>query len=214
MSTIRRLTADYYHQALMKHGDTPRGVDWKDSAGQRFRFEQLLEGLPIDQPFSILDVGCGTGALVDFLSSRVQKTFRYDGIDFVAGMIEVAASKHQGRAQTRFLSTELREICEKYDFVVSSGIFNVKQTVSTIDWVSHCTETICEMFERCTKAIVFNCLTSRVDFRRDELFYSEPGFMLDFCQTNLSRYVRINHAYPLFEYTMTVYREEFIQGKA
>jgi len=206
MSQIRRLTADYYSRSLAQHGDTPQGVDWKDSAGQELRFERLVQNLPLDSNFSILDVGCGTGALVDFLSARISTTFRYQGIDLVAAMIETARVKHQKAPQLRFLTQELSDVRENFDFVVSSGIFNVKQSVSEPEWISHCTSTMSQMFELCRRAVAFNFLTSEVDFRRDDLFYSDPALMLRFCQQHLSRQLKLDHAYPLYEYTLTVYR--------
>jgi len=205
MSQIRRLTADYYSRSLEKHGDTAKGVDWKDSASQELRFERLLQNLPLDSNFSILDVGCGTGALVDFLGARISNTFRYQGIDLVPAMIETARLKH-GNRQLTFVTQELSEVHEKFDFVVSSGIFNVKQSVGEPEWVSHCTATMAQMFERCRRAAAFNFLTNEVDFRREDLFYSDPASMLRFCQQHLSRQVKLDHAYPLYEYTLTVYR--------
>lgn len=212
MNMIRQLTQDYYKRSLEKYGDTPKGVDWRDAASQQLRFAQLVEGLSCDSPFSILDVGCGTGALLDFLYRQGAKDFQYQGIDFVPGMIETALRKYGAIDEVRFLSSDLSEVTGQYDFVVSSGIFNVKHSVDEGDWKSHFTTTLTSMFEHAAKAMVFNCLTSHVDFRRGNLFYSDPAEMLRFCQRQFSRCVRINHAYPLYEYTMTVYREEFIRA--
>lgn len=206
MSEIRRLTAEYYSRSLAEHGDTPKGVDWKDFASQHLRFERLLRNLPLNSTFSILDVGCGTGALVDFLHAKVSASFRYQGIDFVPAMIETARAKHSAAPHLSFAALELSEIEEKFDFVVSSGIFNVKQSVSEPDWISHCSDTMSKMFERCSQAAAFNFLTSQVDFRREHLYYSDPALMLRFCQQHISRHLKLDHAYPLYEYTLTVYR--------
>src|SRR5215469_10390721 len=111
---IRRLTTDYYHRSFEQHGDTPKGVDWKDSASQHLRFRQLLKDLAIDSPFTVLDVGCGTGALVDFLAEQTPASFRYHGIDFVALMIARASDKYRKKSHVHFSVNGLSEISEKY----------------------------------------------------------------------------------------------------
>ena len=58
----------------------PRGVDWNDERTQRIRFEQLLDLVAgVDEPFSLIDYGCGYGALVDSLA-EAHAGFAYAGL--------------------------------------------------------------------------------------------------------------------------------------
>ena len=58
--------ARYYSSRLREFGPVAKGVDWNSSESQELRFAQLCRILPSEQPFSIGDIGCGYGALLDF----------------------------------------------------------------------------------------------------------------------------------------------------
>ncbi len=60
-------------------------------------------------------------------------------------------------------------------------------------------------------AIAFNFLSSYRTFTDPDLFYFDPAEMLDHCVKHLSRFVVLDHGYPLFECTTTVYRPEFVE---
>ncbi|MBF0510070.1 MAG: class I SAM-dependent methyltransferase, partial [Deltaproteobacteria bacterium] len=64
--------AGYYSARLAEHGETPRGVDWNGEESQRLRFEQLAKIIVRSDRFSLTDLGCGYGALLDFLLTSYQ----------------------------------------------------------------------------------------------------------------------------------------------
>ena len=95
--------AAYYGAKVVRHGATPRGVDWSCAATQWLRFVQLLKLCDFDAPFSLIDVGCGYGALAAFLRARYPDArVDYLGIDLCAAMVRCAKRKHRGRPATRF----------------------------------------------------------------------------------------------------------------
>lgn len=53
-------------------------------------------------PFSINDLGCGYGALLDYLDARGFKT-DYTGIDVSPEMVRAAALRFEGRANADFI---------------------------------------------------------------------------------------------------------------
>ena len=57
----------YYSGKLAAHGASPRGVDWNSSESQHLRFTQLVRICEADARFSLNDIGCGYGALLDHL---------------------------------------------------------------------------------------------------------------------------------------------------
>ena len=67
---IKDKVGRYYSGRLHEHGASARGVDWKSEESQVLRFVQLARVLPPSGPFSVVDYGCGYGALVDFLESE------------------------------------------------------------------------------------------------------------------------------------------------
>ena len=62
--------AQYYSDKLAEFGETPLGVDWNGEEGQKLRFAQLSKVIRPSAVFSINDLGCGYGALRDFLAER------------------------------------------------------------------------------------------------------------------------------------------------
>ena len=173
----------------------------------------MLNFISTNKEFSILDVGCGTGVLFEFLKNNTDCKFNYTGIDYVVDMLVKASEKYANIDNVSFLSKDLIKISERFDYVVSSGVFNVKLDVDDKDWLINMTDTIKLMFECCNKGIVFNVLTNYVDFTENRLHYSDPLLIFDFCQKRLSRYVKLNQGYPLYEYTLAVYKDGYIKNK-
>ena len=194
----------YYTGRLKEHGATARGVDWNSDASQRLRFEQLLKVCERETgELSILDYGCGYGALVDYLIERRQP-FRYVGYDVSADM--VAAARARFATDLRCTFTADVSAIEPSDYVVASGIFNVKLDTSHEDWSRYMEHTLSEMARLGRRGIAFNALTGFADpdKKRSDLFYADPFRWFEFCRRNFSRFVALLHNYPLYEFTILV----------
>jgi hypothetical protein len=92
------------------------------------------------------------------------------------------------------------------DYVVNCGLFTVSGGTDPARWWEYCRAVIGRMFELSHVGIAFNMMTSHVDYRDDHLFYAKPGDVVDFCADSLSRRVVLRHDYPLYEFTVYVYR--------
>jgi cyclopropane fatty-acyl-phospholipid synthase-like methyltransferase len=195
--------AEYYTSKLAEHGETPHGVDWNGEQGQKLRFEQLCKVIDSSNNFSINDIGCGYGALYDFLANQY-KAFSYTGMDVSAGMIKAAEKRYIDKTQARFvLSNEPDKVA---DFSVASGIFNVRIERSDEEWRTYLEATI-DVLDRSSRiGFAFNCLTSYSDKDkiRDNLYYAEPLVLFDFCKRRYSRNVALLHDYDLYEFTIIV----------
>src|SRR5437879_5276233 len=101
--------SSYYASRLREHGPTPAGVDWSSEQSQRQRFDQLLKLLEhsgAESP-SILDYGCGYGALAEFLIDR-SSGFSYQGFDVAEDMIRAARDRvSDGRCRFTAQAREL-----------------------------------------------------------------------------------------------------------
>ena len=194
--------AQYYSTKLAEYGETPRGVDWNGEDGQKLRFEQVCKIIDVDH-FSINDLGCGYGALYDFLVSK-KKSFSYLGVDVSEGMIRAAEKRYKGLPQARFaLSNEFDEAA---DFGVASGIFNVRMGRSDDQWRIYLEATL-DLLDRTSRiGFAFNCLTtySDRDKMRDYLYYADPCALFDLCKRRYSRNVTLLHDYELYEFTILV----------
>lgn len=195
----------YYTDRVRAHGATARGVDWNSAESQELRFDQLArlwEGDP--REISIIDFGCGYGALVDYLEQRGTR-FRYQGFDISEAMISEAGPR---AAPGVTFTTDVRRL-EPADYVVASGVFNVKLATPADAWHDYMRRTIDAMAALATRGFAFNALTSYADAdrRRGDLHYAEPAHWFDYCKRRHSRFVTLLHDYPLYEFTVLVRRE-------
>jgi SAM-dependent methyltransferase len=199
--------ADYYSKKLEIHGETPKGVDWNGEESQTIRFAQLCEIIdPATAPsdaFSINDIGCGYGALYDFLLRGYEAPI-YFGIDVSATMIEAAERRRDGRPHVRF---EIASVpMQTADYCVASGIFNVRLGRSEADWSAYVAEMLETMNDTSRKGFAFNCLTvySDADKMQDHLYYADPAALFNLCKRRYSRHVALLHDYGLYEFTILV----------
>jgi len=63
----------------------------------------------------------------------------------------------------------------------------------------------------CKKGIAFNFISPFVDYYQTEVYYSNLPKIINFINDKLSRFFVIKHNYALYEYTVYVYREEYIK---
>lgn len=193
----------YYAAALERHGATARGVDWNSEESQRLRFDQLARLWADDAAeFSIVDYGCGCGALVPYLRERGAR-FRYTGFDIAPEMVAAGRRAYAG-AGVDFVNEEAA--LQPADYVVASGIFNVKLGTAEEAWLAYMLETLERMAGLSRKGFAFNVLSTYSDpeRRRADLFYADPLALFDHCKRRFARAVALLHDYPLYEFTLIV----------
>jgi SAM-dependent methyltransferase len=204
-SRILADVAEYYRGKLRQFGATPAGVDWKDEASQNTRFDQLLQ-LVADPARSLVDFGCGVGALLGHMRGR-GLTGPYRGIDIEAEMIAAAATRwaEEPAAVFEIGASPSRAA----DYAGASGIFNVRLRHDEAIWRAHVLGVLAEMDRSSRLGFAFNCLTSYADAdrMRSDLYYADPCFYFDLCKRNYSRHVALLHDYGLYEFTIIVRKE-------
>lgn len=197
--------ADYYSAKLNEHGETPRGVDWNGEESQTLRFTQLCEVIDKADSFTINDLGCGYGALYEFLNLRYH-SFVYNGCDVSGDMISAAQKRYTTNSYTNFsVAAEPPAIS---DYGIASGIFNVRLGRSDIEWSAYLENTLEILNSTSRQGFAFNCLTSYsdTDKMRDYLYYADPCALFDLCKRRYSRHVALLHDYGLYEFTILVRR--------
>jgi SAM-dependent methyltransferase len=198
--------ASYYTGKLAEHGPTPRGVDWNGQDSQNLRFEQLCRVITTSDHFSINDIGCGYGALLDFMGTRY-RGFSYAGFDISAEMIRAAMTGHPGARNARFIHSARPS--DSADYGIASGILNVRLNRSDDEWHAYL-ESVLELLDRTsTRGFAFNCLTSYsdADRMRSDLYYADPCALFDLCKRRYSRHVALLHDYGLYEFTILVRKQ-------
>ncbi len=195
--------AAYYARTLAEHGETARGVDWNGPESQTLRFAQVTRILDAPGPFSINDLGCGYGALYDFLAAR-HDDFAYAGFDVSEDMVRSAQHRHPPGGRARF--ARAAEPDQPADYGVASGIFNVRLGRSDAQWRAYIESTLDALDRTSARGFAFNCLTSYSDpdRMRDSLYYADPCALFDLCKRRYSRNVALLHDYGLYEFTILV----------
>lgn len=195
--------SEYYTDKVRQYGATPKGVDWNSAESQLLRFSQLTKLIQPNHGFSLLDYGCGYCALYNYLKERFAD-FRYTGYDISDEMLE--AAKETGDVD-QVVSDRLS--LEAADYVVASGIFNVKLDYTVTDWETYVFSELDLISSLGRRGFAANFLTaySDPDRMRDDLYYANPGYIFKLCKERYSRNVALLHDYDLYEFTVLVRKQ-------
>lgn len=195
----------YFDKRIQEHGASPRGSDWNSETSQNIRFDQLLKVVET-QSFSLLDYGCGYGALADYL---VTKGFDADyyGYDILESAIATARQVHAKKSRRTFFTDKGQlPIC---DYTVASGIFNFRGEQSFEDWTEYTLGVLNEFNQLSRAGFSSNFLTkySDADKMRPDLYYADPMFLFDYCKRDFSKNVALLHDYRLYDFTLIVRKD-------
>jgi SAM-dependent methyltransferase len=201
---ILRFVDDYYTGKAVEYGATARGVDWKDEASQELRFAQFDYLWRSERRFSLNDIGCGYGATLDYLQSRGFDV-QYCGVDVSAAQLDLARARHPDAPNVTW--HEGSEAPRKLDYTVASGILNVKGDTPVDEWRAYVFEQIDAMARSCTRGFAFNVLSLHSDppKRQPNLYYADPGEILNYVGQNISRLVLLAQDCGLYEFTVAVH---------
>jgi SAM-dependent methyltransferase len=194
--------ARYYSARLETYGATPWGVDWNSEASQNVRFEQLQRVLEWGTPISIIDYGCGYGAMAMHLVEN-GGDFTYTGFDVSEEMINKARGLI---SDPRCMFTTRSADLQPADYTLASGIFNVRLDTPEPDWRAYIAVTIDAIAGYSRRGFAFNMLTRFADahLMREDLFYADPMSYFALCKETYSSDVALLHDYELYEFTMLV----------
>jgi SAM-dependent methyltransferase len=197
----------HYTDCFARHGATAKGVDWPKDGDVATRYGVML-GVAAGHalPFSLLDLGCGYGALLDWMGER-RADIEYRGIDLSAPMIDEAKKRHPGGV------FEVRDILtapladNSVDFVVMNGVMTEKLTLSQSDMEAFAKQLIKSAFASAKYGIAFNVMSAQVDWKREDLFHWGFDELAAFLNAEVSRHYSFRADYGLYEYTAYVYKQ-------
>lgn len=199
---------------IAKYGWHPMAVGFGSAETQERRFAQLLAVLPTDLPFSLLDVGCGYGALVPYLL-RYQpdlRLTRYVGLDVFPEMLEAtadvvgAALPHAAVELVQVSGTDplvpfFSGQSGVVDYVYAGGVLGHLPTPAA-GYVL-----FVRAYQLCRVALVVNVLSTRADRTDSPCLYYDPGTMAAWA-FRCSRWVRLDHTYLPHDLSVTVFTEQ------
>jgi trans-aconitate methyltransferase len=117
---------EYYSQLILKEGLASAKSIGERSEQRNFQFfDKLFETVTLESNFSVLDVGCGKGEFLYYLSSRFPdiNNYNYFGIDIVPGFVSEAKQKFPSRDfQLVNFIDPLFSPETKFDIVLALGV--------------------------------------------------------------------------------------------
>jgi hypothetical protein len=195
---------EFNERQLQQHGSTPQGVGWNGVEAQLTRFEQVLKVIETraGEVSSLNDIGCGYGALLDYLPDGGQN-LDYRGYEVSSETLALAKKLHPESPGRTF--KPFQEITPA-DYSIASGVLALKFSRSEAEWREYVFDTLDLFDQHSARGFSFNMLTSYsdADRKKDELYYADPCAVFDLCKRKYSRNVALYHDYSLFDFTIVV----------
>lgn len=168
MKKIQKIKAYYENNIAM---DLPEyGIlGWESEEAQQLRFDVLLDNVELEGK-RLLDVGCGTGNLLEYINSKGTHV-KYTGVDIMDEMVMKAKSKQlDGDFRYKDIFKENVFKPASFDVVYTSGIFNLNLG-NNKEFLSNALELF---FSLSCGTVVFNLLHFDSPDREDKYFYFHP----------------------------------------
>jgi len=196
--------AQYYTGTLRRFGPTPLGVDWSCAPTQALRFRKLLIVCDFHEPFSLNDIGCGYGALLEYLADyHPDHVIDYLGVDLSQAMVSRARKLWPGQSHKFEQGPAASRTA---DYSIASGIFNVMLDQPVDMWERFVATTLSQLHESSRRGFAVNFVTaprSGQDIRRG-LYGTTPERWIDFCRSEFSRDVTLIYGYGMSEFTLLI----------
>ena len=177
-----------YTNRLMKYGNSPQGLFWKNSFTQIHRFELIINALNKYynlKKFTICDIGCGYGKLLEFLRNNLNKsTFQYQGCDLNDKLI-THCRKNYSDNNSKFYKKSLPKGI--VDFSVMSGTFNLSVTDDIKIWEKYILNNLTKIWKHTSKIMAFNLLHQNQKEIKQGLYYTNKNWIKNICEQHFGK---------------------------
>lgn len=202
---------EHYESCLEKHGDNHLGVDWPKLDDVDKRYKVMLDIIKLNEDslidVSLLDFGCGTAHLLDYIQKNNYNTILYSGLDISQKFIDVAHGKYPNNSFYCFDIFDSKIEIQNFDYIVMNGVFTEKRELTFKEMWNYFTKMLPIIFEKCNKGFAFNVMSKNVDWERDDLFHVSHDVLSSFLCENITRNYVIRNDYGLYEYTVYVLKK-------
>jgi SAM-dependent methyltransferase len=197
----RAAIASRYRRRLRRFGPSAHALASGSEAHQAIRYQALLS-LGDLHGTSILDLGCGLGDFLGFLTNR-RIAVNYTGYDVSPDLVAHARIRYPG---ARFEVRDIQQdgLPEPFDYIVASQVFNNR--LRHEDNVAVVKDVLRRCYAASRRGVAMDMLTAYADFREAHLYYFSPEEMFAHAKT-LTKRVMLRHDYCLFEFTLYLYRD-------
>lgn len=198
----------HYESCYQKHGDNCLGVGWNNQNDLSKRFEVMLGVIKGDSSnkIKLLDLGCGTAMLYEYIQDKKNNNIIYSGLDLSAKYIEVSRRKFP---RNKFYLLDILEddkALPQFDYIVMNGVFTQKRDLTFDQMFEYMKNMVLTAFRKIDKGIAFNVMSQKVDWENDGNFYLSFDKLGDFLREEVSADFIFRTDYGLYEYTTYVYK--------
>jgi SAM-dependent methyltransferase len=196
---------DHYEKCLEKYGDSHLGVDWPRLDDAQTRYQIMLDIIPSDKHYSLLDFGCGASHLYETIKNKKISNIEYSGLDISKNFFILSKQKNPN---IRYYCLDILDnfnTVPKFDFIIANGVFTEKRELSYDSMFHYFTDVVVKLFNLANIGLAFNLMSSDVDYERKDLFHVPLNSISDFMCKKLSRNFVIRNDYGLYEYTVYLY---------
>ena len=177
-----------YTSRLIKYGNNPKGLFWKNSFTQIHRFELILSALNKHnnlKKFTICDIGCGYGKLLEFLKKKLNKsTFQYQGCDLNSTLIEYCTKNYSNKNFKFYKQSSPKG---SVDFSVMSGTYNLSVTKDIKMWEKYIFKNLINIWKQTNKVMAFNLLHHNEKKIEQNLYYTDKNWIKNICEQNFGK---------------------------
>ena len=195
-STFENTLSQIYWKRFQQFGSTPQGSFWATEARQALRFEIILceiDKLSGAEGFSLADIGCGYGALVDHLLKRpATAVTSYIGYDISDQLIATCKRGFEQRWVSFICSPAPRQ---EQDFSVMSGPFNLAATRDVVLWQNYVFAALQACWSHTRVAMIFNLQvapSARIS-PQSHIYYANSDQVLEHCVARFGPTKRLVH---------------------
>jgi len=195
----KKALINLYEDRYAQMGYDVRTLGWRGKDDQELRFKVLCDIGDLSGS-SVCDVGCGFGDLIGYMRDRFRE-FKYTGVDLSPSLVEKARQLHP-LYDFRCVDILNEEFALRSDYFLLSGALNFRMEDN---WMVT-TEMLALMFRLANKGIAVNFLSTYVNYQQPNNYHHSPEQVFSFARS-LTKWVALRHDYPLWEFTIYLYRE-------
>ena len=169
-----------YQARLNQRGNVAEGVFWRNKSAQFARFDYLLQQVGHASPHQntiIADVGCGYGALYDFIKATPKyQHLLYTGVDINSAMIKACKQHFPNEKNLFSIGRKPRQMV---DFSLFSGTFNLCNINKTKLWEEYIFDNLHLSWQLSRYGITLNLLCDKQSHIRNQIYYANRARFIE-----------------------------------
>ncbi len=169
-----------YQARLNQRGSVAEGVFWRNKSAQFARFDSLLQQVGHASPRQntiIADVGCGYGALYDFIKATPKyQHLLYTGVDINSAMIKACKQHFPNERNLFSIGRKPRQMV---DFSLFSGTFNLCHINKTKLWEEYIFDNLHLSWQLSRYGITLNLLCDKQSHIRNQIYYANRARFIE-----------------------------------